>query len=107
MTTSHGRVTESEVGLATLQVAANRPNGVATFHRLRKEIPHYLSLSSADRKQSVTRPNEELWEQQIRNIRCHQTASGNIIHEGYVEHVPRVGYRITKLGRHYLNDNGF
>ena len=96
------RVTEAEVAFATLQIAASRPGGIATFHRLRKELPNYLRLSAADRAQSETRPNEELWEQLIRNIKSHFETPENIIYKGYAIHVPRVGYRITNSGRRYI-----
>ncbi len=101
------RVTEAEVAFATLQIAASRPDGIATFHRLRKELPNYLKLSAADQAQSETRPNEELWEQLIRNIKSHFEVLGNIICEGYAIHVPRVGYRITDSGKRYLKRKGY
>jgi len=63
------RATESDIALATLQIAASRRDGIATFHRLKREIPDYVKLSDADREQSLTRRNEEIWEQLIRNIR--------------------------------------
>jgi len=100
------RVTEVDVSIGTLLVAASRPDGIATFHRLRKELPKYLKLSAGDRVQSITRPNEELWQQLIRNIKSHSNVPGNFIYEGYVIHVPRVGYRITDNGRRYLTRKG-
>jgi len=102
-----GRVTEAEVAIAALRIATTRPNSIVTFHRLRKEIPDYVRLSAADRKQSETRLNEELWEQLIRNIKSHYDVQGNIICEGYAIHVPRVGYQITDSGRRYLTRKGF
>lgn len=101
------RVTEAEVACATLQIAASRPNGTATYQRLKKELPRYLKLSAEDRTQSQTRPNEELWEQLIRNIKSHSNTPGNIICEGYAMHVPRVGYRITDAGRRHLKNKGY
>ena len=94
-----GRVTENEVAFAACRVAAASSNGVATFYRMKREIPNILPLSAADRAQSQTRPNEELWEQLIRNIKSHSDTEGNYIHEGYLAHVPRVGYQITPAGR--------
>ncbi len=94
-----GRATENEVAFAACQIAATRPNGVATFRRMKTEIPNYLQLSAGDRRRSQTRPNEQLWEQLIRNIKSHSDSEGNSIYEGYLEHVPRVGYRITSAGR--------
>lgn len=93
------RVTENQVALAVCQVAAATHDGVASFARLKREIPNHLRLSAADRVQSVTRPNEEMWEQQIRNIKSHSKAEGNYINDGYLEHVPKVGYRVTPSGR--------
>lgn len=101
------RVTEADVALATLQIAASRPNGTASFRRLKKELPNYLKLSAEDQAQSMTRPNEELWEQLIRNIKSHSDTPGNVICEGYATHVPRVGYRITDSGRRYLKSKGY
>jgi len=101
------RVTEADVAFATLQIAAGRTDGTATFHRLKKELPDYLKLSAEDQAQSLTRPNEELWEQLIRNIKSHSDTPGNIICEGYATHVPRVGYRITDSGRRYLKRKGY
>ena len=97
-----GRVTENEVAFAACQVAAAQPNGVASFHRMKREIPNHLQLSPADQVQSQTRPNEELWEQLIRNIKSHSESDGNYIHEGYLDHVRRVGYQITPAGRRHL-----
>jgi hypothetical protein len=93
-----GRVTENQVALAVCQIAANEPNRVATFARLKREIPQRLNLSAEDRIQSATRPNEEMWEQLIRNIKSHSEAPGNYIKEGYLEHLPKIGYRVTRAG---------
>lgn len=107
MARAPNRVTESDVATATLRIAAGRQDGTATFHRLRKELPDYLNLSAADRRQSLTRPNEELWQQLIRNIKSHHEVEGNIICEGYAKHLPRVGYKITDSGRRYLRRQGY
>ncbi len=100
------RATEAEIGLATLQIAAASPNGVATFKQLNREIPHYIKLTTADHAPSLTRNNEELWEQLYRNIKSHSETEGNIICEGYAEHIPKVGYKITDAGRRYLKQRG-
>ena len=100
------RVTESEISLATLRIAATQTNGLATFSRLKKEMPNYVNLSAEDREQSITRSNEELWEQLIRNIKSHSETPGNILCEGYAVHVPRKGYQITDSGRRYLKGKG-
>ena len=99
------RVTESDVAFATLQIAASQPNGIATFHRLKRDIPFILNLSRQDLKISVTRPNEAMWIQLIRNIKSHHESDGNFINRGLLIHIPRVGYKITDEGRDYLDAN--
>lgn len=97
------RATENQIAFAVLQIAANQPNGIATFPRMKRDIPNYINLSAGDRQQSNTRRNEEIWEQLIRNIKSHDQTPGNFICEGYLEHVPKSGYRITEAGRRFLN----
>lgn len=77
---------------------AIQPNRIATFARSKREVPLHLQLSAADQRMSQTRPNEQMWQQQIRNIKSHFEAAGNYICEGYLEHIPRVGYRVTDAG---------
>lgn len=99
MLTQDDRVTENQVAFAIVQIAKNRPDGIATFDLRRKEVPNYVKLSLDDQAQSQTRPNEELWEQLIRNIQSHHNSAGNYIREGYLIHVPDVGYQVTDAGK--------
>jgi hypothetical protein len=96
------RATEDQIAFATVQIAAAQANGIATFRMLRRGIPTHVHLSAADTAQSLTRPNEQMWEQQIRNIQSHHGTTGNYIFEGYLTHVPGVGYAVTRLGRGLL-----
>jgi hypothetical protein len=98
-----GRVTENDVALAACAIAASRADGTASFDEMRHKVPSIVPLSAADRRQSITRHNEELWEQLMRNIKSHDKEPGNFIHDGYLQHVRRVGYRITDAGRRYLD----
>jgi hypothetical protein len=93
---------ENIIAFGILQITATQPNGVATSHRLRKEIPNYIALSSSDQLPSATRNGEPMWHQIVRNVKSHYAAEGNYICEGYLTHVPRVGYAITALGTKYL-----
>ena len=93
------KTTENTIAEAVLRIAAKQPNGIATFHRLRKEIPHLVALTGDDLAPSTTRYGEPMWHQIMRNIKSHSQAEGNYIQSGYLEHVPRVGYKITQLGR--------
>lgn len=96
------RVTETDIALVTLQIAANNESGIATFRELKKKIPQYLPLSIHDKIKSKTRPGEEMWEQQIRNIKSHSKSDGNFIATGLLQHVPGQGYRITEQGKKSL-----
>jgi len=76
------RVTEDEVAKAVEAVLKGRTSGRATIKELIAEIPNHLKLSADDLKQSDTRPNEAIWEQQVRNITSHKKSPGNAIYEG-------------------------
>jgi hypothetical protein len=93
------RVTESEVAFAICAIAKATSNGIATLEMCKKEVPNYLKLSGNDLAGSTTRPNEAMWEQQIRNIQSHHATEGNYICEGYLIHVPGVGYQVTDSGK--------
>ena len=56
--------------------------GSASVTYVRRKIPSYMLLSAADRQPSPTRPGEQLWEQQVRNIVCHRDCDGNPIKLG-------------------------
>lgn len=92
------RVSENEVADAVLVILASGSSGQASIADLVKELPQHLDLSTADRTPSKTRHNEELWEQQVRNITSHQKSPGNFICEGYLESV-KGGLSITERGR--------
>lgn len=93
---------EWDISQAVLRVAARMPNGTASFRRLYSEIPNEIKLTAADLKPSQTRNGEPMWHQIVRNIQSHHEAEGNAIAEGYLKHVPRVGYQITEAGRAHI-----
>jgi hypothetical protein len=95
------RITEAEIAVAVLHILATRPNGEAGFAELKKEIPNHVTLSAEDQAQSTTRPNEQMWEQQVRNITSHYQSPGNIIFEDYAERIDG-GLRITSAGRRHI-----
>lgn len=101
------RATETQIALAALRVAAGQPEGIASFARLKREIPELIKLSAEDLERSQTRPNEAMWEQQIRNIKSHHQTEGNYICEGYLRHIPKVGYEATEGGRLHLKRKGY
>ena len=82
------RVSETEVEIAVVKYLYGLAGHTATIREIKKALPNFLDLSTADRRQSDTRPSEELWEQQVRNIVSHRNTPGNFIFEGRLEHAP-------------------
>jgi hypothetical protein len=99
MVSKVGEITEDEVALIAIAVGMEHPHRIASYSALRKEVPKRYRLSATDLVQSIKRPREKMWEQKIRNIQSHHASEGNFIFEGYLTHVPRVGYRVTEKGR--------
>jgi hypothetical protein len=63
--------------------------GEASIGQIRRNLPFYITLTEADRVHSTTRPGEELWEQQVRNIVCHRDTIGNAVNTGKLRYSPR------------------
>ena len=100
------KITENEIGEAVLQILATCDGGKATIQFLKDRIPNHVNLSAEDQKQSPTRPNEQMWEQQVRNLVSHRNAEGNIIAEGLATHNDG-SLTITDAGRlHVQHKNG-
>lgn len=98
--------TEQDIARGVMIIAANQPNGVASFNRCRQEIPIRVQLNATNNAPSQTRPGEPMWHQIVRNIKSHDIAGTNYIAQGLIEHVQRVGYRITIAGRAHLQTLG-
>jgi hypothetical protein len=93
---------ERDIAFGVMSIAGGQQSGICTFRRAFAEIPQHVGLSARNLAASATRPGEPMWHQLVRNIKSHDAASGNFIADGYLEHVPRVGYRITPAGRALL-----
>lgn len=93
------RAGEAEIAEAVLRILAEAHNGEATIAHLKKRVPEFVKLTDGDQVQSDTRPNEELWEQLVRNIVSHHKVEGNIVAEGYASRPSRGKLRITASGR--------
>ena len=63
--------------------------GKASIAQIRRNLPFYITLTDADRVPSTTRPREEMWEQQVRNIVCHRDTAGNAVNVGKLKYTPR------------------
>lgn len=98
--------TETKLGLAVMRVLASEPNYEATVRTLIKRVPNFINLTTNDQATSRTRPNEEMWEQRVRNLKSHFKTSGNVIGEGFVAHIGRGRYALTKAGQLHLKNRG-
>ena len=85
---SSNRIDEGEVAAATERYLMDA-GGSATIRQIRRALPAYLQLSTLDCQQSVTRPSEQLWEQQVRNLVCHRDSEGNPVKVGRLRYSPR------------------
>jgi hypothetical protein len=83
---------EGKLGLAVMQVLAECPGYEATVRTL-KNVPNHIKLTADDQLESVTRPNEEMWEQRVRNLKSHSGTPGNVLAEGFVLYLGRGGQR--------------
>jgi hypothetical protein len=63
--------------------------GKASIAQIRRNLPYYITLTEADRVPSTTRPGEEMWEQQVRNIVCHRDVFGNAVNMGQLKYSSR------------------
>jgi hypothetical protein len=86
--TISNRISEDEVAAATVKYLRDA-GGTATIGQIRRALPHYIELGSNDRQPSPTRPGEELWEQQVRNLVCHRDVKGNPVNAGRLRYSPR------------------
>ena len=97
---------EPKIGLAVMRVLATSPNGTASVQTLVICVPDYVDLTKDDLQPSLTRPNEAVWEQRVRNLKSHDKTPGNVIALGFVERAGRATYRLTEAGWIHLKNKG-
>lgn len=83
----NNRSREEQIAQA-VEAFLRRVGGTATIAQIRRALPQHAALTPRDRAPSNTRPGEELWEQQVRNIVCHRDSDGNFIKEGRIRWSP-------------------
>jgi hypothetical protein len=76
------RITEAEIAEIIEGYLKEKTSGQASIKELVREIPKRVTLTEEDLTQSMTRSNEALWEQQVRNVTSHKNSPGNAIYEG-------------------------
>lgn len=89
---------ERELSIIVVRILANKASGEASIQELIDEIPSHITLTADDKKPSLTRDGEQLWEQRVRNITSHKTTPTNFIYKGYLSQIPG-GLKITDAGR--------
>lgn len=105
MPNKNGRSNEQEISLAALRYLATIPHGEAAIDEIKQHIPNFIQFTDADMEVSETRPNEMMWEQQVRNIVSHRTSPDSFINDGLMTYSP--GHlAITEAGRTYLTRKG-
>lgn len=82
------RITEGEIAEIVESYLKEKSSGQASIKELVRVIPDRVTLSEEDMAQSTTRPNEAVFEQQVRNITSHKSAPGNAIFEGKLVAIP-------------------
>jgi hypothetical protein len=101
------RATEDDIAQCVARIAKGRPDKLCTFARAKSQIPGMIHLTKGDLELSTVRRGEPMWHQLIRNIKSHDSADGNWIDRGLLEHSPRKGYFVTAKGEKYLASKGY
>jgi hypothetical protein len=100
MAQTHGRITEKDLYIPALRLAANRPNGFISTSDLIAELEKMFEPEGEDAAILEGR-HDTKFSQIVRNLKSHKTSSTNFINRGYAEDV-NDGIKITDLGRRYL-----
>jgi hypothetical protein len=82
------RITENEIAQIIEAYLKEKSSGQASIKELVRVIPERVTLSEDDLAQSTTRPNEAIFEQQVRHITSHKGSPGNAIFEGKLVAIP-------------------
>lgn len=90
--------TERDIAIGVMRIASEQANLICSFKRAYAEIPNYVKLTATNLSPSLTRNGEVMWEQLVRNIKSHSNSPDNFINRGWLEHLPKVGYRVTENG---------
>lgn len=96
------RISESELGVPALRAMTARPGGFISTSDLIGELFNLFRPTGKD-AETIPGRKDTYFSQKVRNLVSHQNAPGNIIAEGYAEHIAdEDGLRITEAGREYL-----
>ena len=94
-----GGVSERDMTIPALQLMKQR-GGFISMPDLRQELERIFQPTGKDAEINPIR-GDTYFSQKVRNIVSHKATAGNIIHDGYAEHVTN-GIRITDAGVAHL-----
>lgn len=104
--TATDRLSEKEAKILVLKIAARSKDHSATMSDIQKQIPTLYPLTSADKRPSPSRKNEQVWQQIVRNVISHNKNSQSLFMLGWaIRH--QSGIKITPNGFTYLKSIGF
>lgn len=66
------RINEAEMADVVEKILKRRPDKSATYEELREIVPKHVKLSRADCAELPSRPGEQMWVQQVRNLVAHK-----------------------------------
>jgi hypothetical protein len=96
------RLREPEAKILFLKIAALQPECRVTTTIVKNEVKRFYPLSSADRKPSLTRQREQLWQQIVGNVIVHKSP----FNQGLATRSSG-GLRLKEKGLFYLKSIGF
>jgi hypothetical protein len=99
---SSDRLREREAKILFLKIAALQPKCRVTTTFVKNEVKRFYPLSSADRKPSLTRTKEQLWQQIVGNVIVHKSPFS----QGLATRSSR-GLQLKEKGLDYLKSIGF
>lgn len=96
------RLLEPEAKILFLKIAALQPKCAVATTFVKNEVKRFYPLSPADRKRSLSRPREQLWQQIVGNVIVHKSL--------FTQHLAartEDGLRLREKGLDYLKTIGF
>lgn len=97
MPRSGNRISERELVIPSLELAAARPDGYISTTDLIDELTRLFQPAGVD-AQILAGRNDTYFSQKVRNMISHRNSSGSFIAQGYAEYTGD-GIRITPMGR--------
>lgn len=102
----HGRVSEDDIRIPTLQLLANAPDGFMTTSGLISALNTMFAPEGED-AEILTNRSDTRFSQVVRNQVSHRGSSTSLVRRGHaIYDRGRRGFQITDAGRAYLQANG-